>query len=193
MTDISVIDIKPGAEPGLFVGGHRRKTTRTTNLTLLGMPGRAERGTKANISGVILGRSKERSDARRPWNPCRDAKALLRLQNISAPLRSRQESRHGSSGQARRDSAPLCPAGHLPPRGADWPWPRLSPIVDVALTAAPASRSRSQCRAAPALPAPPTDPAACASAAPPSAIGRGRGRGRRHSSAPASFPPACGG
>ena len=38
-------------------------------------------------SVVISGRSKERSDACRPWNPCRYANASQRLQN-SAPLHS---------------------------------------------------------------------------------------------------------
>jgi len=36
---------------------------------------------------VIPGRSKERSDARRPWNPCRDIEAPLAVQN-SGPLHS---------------------------------------------------------------------------------------------------------
>ncbi|RWO85349.1 MAG: lytic murein transglycosylase [Mesorhizobium sp.] len=29
-------------------------------------------------------------------------------------------------------SAPLCPAGHLPLKGGDWPTPLLSPIANVA-------------------------------------------------------------
>ncbi|RWH77709.1 MAG: hypothetical protein EOQ86_19300 [Mesorhizobium sp.] len=31
-----------------------------------------------------------------------------------------------------RDSAPLCPAGHLPPKGGDWPSPPPSRTATVA-------------------------------------------------------------
>ncbi|RAZ87069.1 hypothetical protein DPM33_27440 [Mesorhizobium hawassense] len=31
-----------------------------------------------------------------------------------------------------RDSAPLCPAGHLPHKGGDWMSPPLSPITNLA-------------------------------------------------------------
>ncbi|RWM89581.1 MAG: hypothetical protein EOR85_32650, partial [Mesorhizobium sp.] len=34
--------------------------------------------------------------------------------------------------ECRRDSAPLCPAGHLPHLGGDRMLPRLSPITSIA-------------------------------------------------------------
>ncbi|PBB44294.1 hypothetical protein CK222_04550 [Mesorhizobium sp. WSM3866] len=80
---------------------HARRPTQLISTVVGEMLGRAEGRDRLCFRIVIPGRSKERSDARRPWNLCRDVNALRRLENILHPGAPRQKSRHGSSGQAR--------------------------------------------------------------------------------------------